>query len=245
MLAIFKRDFSSYFTSALGYIVIALYTLLSAFFYWLVCFMNANSGIVYVINYMLYVVFFLIPLITMRSFSEEKRQRTEQALLTAPVRLVEVVLGKYLSTLALYAICNVVFFVYAAVLVIVVPDAGVQWGVLISGYLGIMLLGAALLAVNIFFSSLTEYQIIAAVIGLATGLLFMLYDSIISALESFIGTLFSFDCQFVVLDKLSVTSHYQNFVSGLLNPADYVYFLSLTALFLFLTIRVLDRKRWA
>lgn len=245
MLAIFKRDFSSYFTSALGYIVTALYTLLSAFFFWLVCFMSANSGIVNVINYMLYVVFFLIPLITMRSFSEEKRQRTEQALLTAPVRLVEVVLGKYLSALALYAICNVVFFVYAVVLVIVVPDASVQWGVLISGYLGIMLLGAALLAINIFYSSLTEYQIIAAVIGLATGLLFMLYDSIISALENFIGTLFSFDCRFVVLDKLSVTAHYQNFVSGLLNPADYVYFLSFSALFLFLTVSVLDRKRWA
>lgn len=245
MLAIFKRDFSSYFTSALGYIVLALYTLLSAFFFWLVCFMSASSGIVNVINYMLYVVFFLIPLITMRSFSEEKRQRTEQALLTAPVRLVEVVLGKYLSALALYAICNVVFFVYAVVLVIVVPDAAVQWGVLISGYLGIMLLGAALLAINVFYSSLTEYQIIAAVVGLATGLLFMLYDSIISALENFIGTLFSFDCRFVVLDKLSVTAHYQNFVSGLLNPADYVYFLSFTALFLFLTVRVLDRKRWA
>ncbi|MGN0453357.1 MAG: ABC-2 transporter permease [Ruminococcus sp.] len=245
MTAIFKREFASYFTSPLGCIVIALYTVISGFFFWLVCFANAYNSLVTVINYMLYVVFFLVPLITMKSFSEEKKQKTDQLLLTAPVKLVNVVMGKYLSALALYTICNAVYFIYALTLLAIVPDATVDWGVLISGWLGVMLLGSALLAVNMFYSSLTESQIIAAVVGLATGLFMMLYDSILTAVQSFIGTLFSVDYEFFVLDKLSLTAHYQNFISGVLNPADYIFFLSWVALFILLTIRALDRKRYA
>lgn len=245
MWAIFKREFSSYFNSALGYIIIGLYLLLSGFFFWMVCFLSSYNSIVTVINYMLYVVFFLIPLITMKSFSEEMRQRTDQALLTAPVKLWEIVLGKYLSAVALYTICNCAYFVYALVILITVPDVTIDFGMLMSGWLGIMLIGAALLAINLFYSSLTEYQIIAAVIGLGTGLVLMLYDSILAAVQNFINTLFSVEYQFIILDKISVTAHYQNFVSGILNPADYVFFLSFVVLFLFLTVRVLDKKRYA
>ncbi|MBE6735268.1 MAG: ABC transporter [Ruminococcaceae bacterium] len=245
MGAIFKRDFSSYFTSTLGYIVIALYMLLSGFFFWLICFYSQYNSLVEVINNMLYVVFFLVPLITMRSFAEEKRQRTDQALLTAPVGLWEIVFGKYLSALALYTICNMAYFLYALVLLISIPDVTIQWGQLLSGWLGIMLLGAALLAINLFYSSLTEYQIIAAVIGMGTGLVLMLYDSIVGAINSFINTLFSTSHQLVVLDKLSLTNHYMNLVKGVINPADVIFYLSWVMLFLFLTVRILDKKRWA
>lgn len=245
MGAIFKRDFSSYFTSTLGYIVIALYMLLSGFFFWLICFYSQYNSLVEVINNMLYVVFFLVPLITMKSFAEEKRQRTDQALLTAPVGIWEIVFGKYLSTLALYTICNLSYFLYAIVLLISIPDVTIQWGQLLSGWLGIMLLGAALLAINLFYSSLTEYQIIAAVIGMGTGLVLMLYDSIVGAINSFINTLFSTSHQVVVLDKLSLTNHYMNLVKGVINPADVIFYISWVMLFLFLTVRILDKKRWA
>ncbi len=245
MIAIFKRDFTSYFTSMLGYIVIGLYLLLSGFFFWLICFLSSYNSIVEVINSMLYVVFFLTPLITMRSFAEEKRQRTDQALLTAPVKLWEIVLGKYLSALALYTICNLIYFVYALTILLTVSGATMQWGVLFTSWLGSMLLGSALLAINIFYSSLTEYQIIAAVIGLGTGLVLMLYDSIVYAVQNFVNTLFSTSYEVVVLDKLSLTSHYENLISGVLNPADIVFYISWIGLFLFLTGRVLDRKRFA
>lgn len=244
MVAIFKRDFASYFTSTLGYIVIGMYLMLSGFFFWMVCYLSSYNSIVDVINNMLYVVFFLVPLITMRSFAEEKRQRTDQALLTAPVKLWEIVLGKYLSAAVLYAICNLVYFFYAFILMIT-TGATIQWGLLVSGWLGSMLLGMALLAINLFYSSLTEYQIIAAVIGLGTGLVLMLYDSILSALQNFIYTLFSVEYEFIVLDKISLTSHYGNLVSGIINPADIVFYLSWIGLFLFLTGRILDRKRFA
>ena len=245
MGAIFKRDFSSYFTSTLGYIVIALYMLLSGFFFWLICFYSQYNSLVEVINNMLYVVFFLVPLITMKSFAEEKRQRTDQALLTAPVGIWEIVFGKYLSTLALYTICNLSYFLYAIVLLISIPDVTIQWGQLLSGWLGIMLLGAALLAINLFYSSLTEYQIIAAVIGMGTGLMFMLYDLIVGAINSLINTVFDVSYQVIVLDKLSLTNHYMNLVKGVINPADVIFYISWVMLFLFLTVRILDKKRWA
>lgn len=244
MLAIFKKELGSYFNSTLGYIVLALYLLFSGFFFWMICFNGGTNALVNVINYMLYIVFFLVPLITMKSFAEEKRQHTDQALFTAPVGLWEVVFGKYLSALSLYAMCNMVFIFYALILM-AVTGATVAWSHLLGAILGIILLGAALLSMNLLFSSLTEHQIIAAVVGIAAGLVIMLYDSIVGAVENFINTLFGTSLNATFLEKLSVTSHYENFISGVLSPVDFVFFLSFIAFFLFLTNRVLDRKRWA
>lgn len=244
MLAIFKKELSSYFNSTLGYIILALYLLFSGFFFWMICFNGSANALVNVVNYMLYVVFFLVPLITMKSFAEEKRQHTDQALLTAPVGLWEIVLGKYLSALALYVMCNMVFIFYALVMMAVL-GATIAWGHLLASVLGIILLGAALLAMNLLFSSLTEHQIIAAVVGIAAGLVIMLYDSIVAAVENFINTLFSTSYEAFIVDKLSITLHYENFISGVLSPVDFVFFFSWIAFFLFLTNRVLDRKRWA
>ena len=244
MLAIFKKELGSYFNSTLGYIVLALYLLFSGFFFWMICFNGGANALVNVINYMLYIVFFLVPLITMKSFAEEKRQHTDQALFTAPVGLWEVVLGKYLSALSLYVMCNMVFIFYALILM-AVTGATIAWGHLLGAILGIILLGAALLSMNLLFSSLTEHQIIAAVVGIAAGLVIMLYDSIVGAVENFINTLFGTSLNATFLEKLSVTSHYENFISGVLSPVDFVFFLSFIAFFLYLTNRVLDRKRWA
>ena len=209
----------------------------------MICFNSGANALADVVNYMLYIVFFLVPLITMKSFADEKHQHTDQALFTAPVGLWEIVLGKYLSALTLYALCNLVFIFYALILM-AVTGATIAWGHLLGAIIGIILLGAAMLSLNLLFSSLTEHQIIAAVVGIATGLVFMLYDSIVGAVENFINTLFGGDYQVVVLDKLSVTSHYQNFYKGILSPVDFVFFLSFVVLFLFLTNRVLDRRRW-
>lgn len=244
MIAIYKKEFSSYFNSTLGYIILALYLAFSGFFFWMICFQGGTNALVNVINYMLYVVFFLVPLITMKSFAEEKRQHTDQALLTAPVSLLEVVAGKYLSALTLFVMCNMVFLFYALMLMAVL-GATIAWGHFLGALFGIIFLGAALLAINIFFSSLTEHQIIAAVVGIAAGLVIMLYDSIVAAVENFINTLFSTSYSTVVLDKLSITAHYENFISGVLSPVDFVFFVGYIVFFLFLTVRVLDRKRWA
>jgi len=246
VIAIFKKDFSSYFTSTLGYIVIALYVLFSGYFFWSMCLVSSRNELVNVISNMSYVIFFLVPLITMKSFAEEKKQKTDQVLLTAPVKNWEIVCGKYLSAVALYFICNLIYFVYAMVLSICAKGVSIPWGQFMAAFLGTFLLGASLLAVNLFYSSLTEYQIIAAVVGLGTGLIVMLYDSILGALQNFIQTLTGSQTRydFIVLDEISLTGHYSNLIKGVVSPADIIFYLSFIALFLFLTGRVLNKRRF-
>lgn len=245
MFAVFKKDFTSYFTNTLGYIVIGMYLLFSGFFFWLICFQSSYNSMKDVISSMLYVVLFLLPLVTMRTFAEEKRQKTDQALLTAPVKIWEIVVGKYLSALVLYLICNLAYFIYAIVLAITVSGAKISWGPFFAALLGSVLLGAAVIAINLFYSSLTEYQIIAAVVGMGTGLFFMFYDNVLASLQSFIYSLFQVEYDFIVLDKISVINRFMNLNGGVISPADIVFYLSWVALFLFLTGRVLDKKRWA
>lgn len=246
MKAIFKREFASYFTSPLGYIILAIYGFLSGLFILISYYDTGYSyaiadGIAPMMNFAL----FIIPPITMKSFTDEKRQHTDQALLTAPVSLWDIVLGKFFSAFALYAICTLYYFVYVLFTLMFIPSPAIEWGVLFTCWLGIVLLGAAMLAVNLFYSSLTASQILAVVVGMGTGLFIMLYDVIIFTVANSISSMFKIDYQIVVLDKLSVTSHFTNFVSGVLNPADIVFFVSFALVFLFFTNRVLDKKRWS
>ncbi|MBQ9742367.1 MAG: ABC transporter permease subunit [Ruminococcus sp.] len=246
MFAIFKREFASYFTSPLGYIVLAIYVFFSALFTMLMYYGTGYSySIADAIAPMLYFALFIIPPITMRSFTEDKKNRTDQLLLTAPVKVSSVVFGKYLSAFALYLICCMSYVLYVLVTFLIVPDAVVEWGVMASALIGLVLLGGAMLAINLLYSSLTESQILAVVIGMGTGLLVMIYDNIVMSVESVISQMTSSDYSAVVLDKLSVTAHYQNFISGVISPANFVFFLTWIGLFLFLTMRVLDKKRWA
>lgn len=246
MIAIFKREFASYFTSPLGYVILAIYGFLSALFTLLFYYDTGYSySISDAIAPMLYFALFIIPPITMRSFTEEKRQHTDQALLTAPVNIMDIVMGKYLSAFCVYLMCTLSYFVYVLFTMIIVKGAAVEWGILTTCWLGVLLLGAAMLALNLFYSSLTQSQILAVVIGMGTGLFVMLYDMFIYAVEASVNSLLKIDYEVFILDKISITSHYTNFVSGILNPADVVFFLSIIALFLFLTGRVFDKKRWA
>lgn len=245
MLAIYKREINAYFSSILAYIIMAIYLFFSALFFYLFCFERGSNGVINAISNMFTIVVLIIPLITMRSFAEEKRQHTDQALMTAPVSLNSIILGKYLGAFTLYAICNVFYLFYALMLITIVPGTALDWGHLLWAILGSLLIGAALLSTNLFFSSVTEHQIIAAVLGMAVGFVTMLYDTIISLLETYIGSLFNVSYNVVILDKFSFTSYYEDFISGIVSPVGIVFFLSWTAFFLFITNRVLDRKRWA
>ncbi len=246
MKAIFKREFASYFTSPLGYVMLAIYGFLSGIFTLIYYYGSGfGYGIAAAVAPMLYFAFFVIPPITMKSFTDEKRYHTDQALLTAPVKLVDIVLGKYLSAFLLYILCTLFYFVYTLFTLMIIPGAAVEWGMLFTGWLGMVLLGAAMLSINLLYSALTDSQILAVVIGLGTGLFIMLYDTLMEYLQSALSTMFSVDYEMVILDKLSITGHYRSFTSGILNPVDIVFFLSFIVLFLFLCDRVLDKKRWA
>lgn len=234
MGAIFKRELSSFFNSATAYIIMAVFFGFSGYFFVGTCFINNTSNLAYTFSNTLIIVIFLIPIITMKSFSEEKRQRTDQALLTAPASLFEIVMGKFLGAFTLYGICCVMFLVYGLIITIfVVPD----WTVILSMTLGFLLFGGALIAINIFISALTESQVIAAICGMAVGLVVYLFNTIISMVQvEWIAT---------ILNKLSFINYFSNYAYGLLDFSGIVYFISVIALFLFLTIRVFEKRRWS
>ena len=234
MGAIFKREMSGYFNSAIAYVVLAVYYFFSGMFFYLYCFYNNSASLSYVFANMFYIVMFIIPVLTMKTFSEEKRQKTDQALLTSPVSLTEIVLGKFFGALTIYAMCCAVFLVYGMVISFFAQP---QWSVVLCTLLGTMLLGAAMIAINIFISSLTESMVVAAVIGMAVGLLI--------DMMSYLTTLVPVDWISAALEKIDFLKYYTNFTYGILSIVDVMFYVSVTGLFVFFTVRVLERRRWS
>ena len=234
MVAILKRELSSYFNSAVAYVVMAVYFLFSGLFFSMICIENDTSSLSYVFGYMFIIILFIIPIITMKSFSEEKRQRTDQALLTSPTSLFEIVMGKFLGALILFAICSLIFVVYALVISFFTsPD----WAVVLCTVLGLLLLGSALIAIDIFISVLTESMIISAVAGMGVGLLIYMLSNLSSNI--------TVDWIATIVKKIDFLTYYTNFTYGMLNLTDIIFFLSVTGLFLFFTARVLEKRRWS
>lgn len=234
MVAILKRELSSYFNSAVAYVVMAVYFLFSGLFFSMICIENDTSSLSYVFGNMFIIILFIIPIITMKSFSEEKRQRTDQALLTSPTSLFEIVMGKFLGALILFAICSLIFVVYALVISFFTsPD----WAVVLCTVLGLLLLGSALIAIDIFISVLTESMIISAVAGMGVGLLIYMLSNLSSNI--------TVDWIATIVKKIDFLTHYTNFTYGMLNLTDIIFFLSVTGLFLFFTARVLEKRRWS
>lgn len=233
MVAILKRELSSYFNSAVAYVVMAVYFLFSGLFFSMICIENDSASLTYVFGNMFIIILFVIPIITMKTFSEEKRQRTDQALLTSPTSLFEIVMGKFLGAFILFALCSLIFVVYALVIsFFTTPD----WAVVLCTYFGLLLLGAALIAIDVFISVLTESMIISAVAGMGVGLLIYM----LSNLSSYITV----DWIAAIVKKIDFLTYYTNFTYGMLNLTDIVFFLSVTGLFLFFTARVLEKRRW-
>ena len=227
MGTILKRELSSYFNSATAYVVMAIYFIFSGIFFTAICFGYNTTSLAGVYGNMFYIIMFIIPIITMKTFSEEKRQKTDQA-------LTEIVIGKFLGAFILFAACCCIFLVYAVVIsFFATPD----WPVILCTFIGIILLGASLIAINVFISALTESMIIAAVAGMALGLLISFLGNI--------SDMLSIDWITAVLEKINPLNYYTNFTYGILSIVDIVFFLTLTGLFLFFTVRVLEKRRWS
>ncbi len=209
MGAIYKRELSGYFNSAIGYVVLAVYYFFSGLFFYLYCFYRDSASLGYVFANM-------------------------QALLTSPVSLTEIVLGKFLGAFTIYGLCCAIFLVYG---VVISFFAQPQWSVVLCTLLGMLLLGMAIIAMNIFISSLTESMVVAAVVGMAAGL-------VIDTMSSF-SKLVPIPWVQFVLEKIDFLNYYTNFTYGILSIVDVIFFLSVTGLFLFFTVRVLERRRWS
>ncbi|MGN1126731.1 MAG: ABC transporter permease [Ruminococcus sp.] len=234
MTAILKKELSSFFTSAVGYVVMAVYYFFAGLFFYYYCLILDSKDMATLFSNMFMITVLVIPIITMKSLSEEKKQKTDQALLTSPLGLGEIVTGKFLGSLIMFLCCVAIYVVFAFTLsVYSAPD----WSVFIGNLLGTILLGATMISINIFISSLTESMIISAIVGMCVGLAIFFIDSIASLVSvTWIST---------AISSLSFVGHYQNFTTGILSVSDMVFFLSVIALFNFLTLRVLEKRRWS
>ena len=215
MGAVFKREFRSFFTSPVGYIVFAVLFAFSGYFFFMYNMASGYTSLSYVYDGLFTIVLLLVlPILSMRLLSDDKRQRTDQALLTAPTGLTGVVVGKFLAALLVFAIGISITLVYAVVIAFkVTPD----WLVIIGNYVGLLLMGGAILAIGTFISSLTESQFIAALGTFVVSFLLLMIDSI--------SSLFPNEIVAAIVSFLSVTTRYGHFTSGVIGYNDVIFFL--------------------
>lgn len=233
MSAIFKRELNAYFTSPIAYVVYAVAAFFGGMYFMGTVLVADTTDMTYVFMNMTTIIVILVPILTMKLFSEEKNKKTEQGLLTAPVNLFQIVMGKYLAALVVYSIMMVLFIIYGLIIASFVTPS---WITIFSNILGLFLFGAALISIGVFISSLTESQIVAAILSVAAGLLIIFLDSLAKSIGvDFITT---------ICTAISFTTPYQNFAVGIIKLSDVIFFLSVPVLFNFFTIRILERRRW-
>lgn len=233
MTAVFKREFRAYFRTPLGFIVIAAYYLFLGIYFSLMY----RYGIPDMSNLLLamsVVVTFTVPIITMRLMSDDRRQKTDQVLLTAPVKLTSIVLGKFFAALCVYALGFAPSVIFE---IIVASYVSVNVFSFIYALFGMMLLGAALISIGMLVSSLTESSVVAAILTLVINILALYMSNFSSMINvSWLSK---------VAEKAAFISAVESFGKTVFSIPDIVYFLSITAAFLFLCVRSLEKRRWA
>jgi len=235
MFAIYKRELKSYFSTSAGYVFAAVFLALSGFLFGFFTMLGAQTTDVSTYyQFLMFAYIIVIPMLTMKSFSEEKRTKTEQLLLTAPVNLFSIVFGKFLAAFTMFLGTIAVTIFYAIPLLLYGnPNMGRFFGCLIA----VILVGMCFIAIGIFISTLTESQFTAVVGTIATLALLMG----IAMLNSVIN----FYPLRVFLSFFSIYSRYTYFTYGIFDYAAALYYISVAAVFLFLAVRVYERRRWS
>ena len=286
MIAIYKRDLKGFFTGMMGYVLLAFFLAVGGLYFTVMNLMSGYPDLSYTLYNNLFVLLVLVPLLTMRSFAEERRARTDQLLLTSPVPLWRIVLGKYLAVLSVFGMAVLVFALYP---LIMSRGGAVSYRQSYAALLAFFLLGAACIAIGVFLSSLNENQIVAAVCSFFVLLLAYLMPSIqtlftvgsalamgVFLVLAVLGAayagwhsrswglgvgVFTVCCAAILvlfwlrsaaltsafsslLGALCLFSPFEKFVSGLFSLSAVVYYLSVTALFLFFTCQTLEKRRW-
>ena len=234
MFAIYKREMRSYFTGAIGYVFLVIFLAVAGVAFAYTTLFSMTSDLTSYYTLMLLFSAIVLPILTMKSFSEEKKTKTEQLLLTAPVSIISVVAAKFLASFTMFV--GVVLFT-ALYALILLPYGTLQLMIIIGNVIALLLVGMVFISIGLFVSSLTENQLAAAV-GTIAIILVLLGIGLLSALLPS-----TYWLRFV-LDALSVFNRFQNFTNGYFDIASLVYYLSVCAVFLYLTVRVYDRRRY-
>lgn len=249
--AVFRKEMANYFVSPIAYCVIAMFLVIAGFFFWanlsvmsLISLQAANDPMITqrinltdvvirpLTQNMSIVLLFLMPLLTMRLFSEEKKTGAIELLLTYPISDFSAVMGKFCAALMILLAMLIGTISYP---IIMMRLGEVDFGVLISGYLGLIMMGAAFIGMGIFVSLMTDNQIISATVTFGLSLLFW----IISWTSSFVG-----QTPGLILKQLSILERLESFHKGVLSLPDVGFFVFFTAFFIFLCLRSLESLRW-
>jgi len=234
MLAIYKREMRSYFTGIIGYAYLVIFLAVGGVLFSVTTLFSMKADVTSFFVYMMLFSAVTLPLLTMKSFSEERKLRTEQLLLTAPVSIPAMVLGKLLAAYTMFAGAAVVCSLYFLFLY---PFAVVKTTLLVGNVLALLLAGLAFASVGLFVSSLTENQLAAAVGTVALLLAFLGIGLLNNLLPANYWLRF-------VFGSLSLFSRFTMLTNGIFDIASILYYLSFSAVFLYLTMRVFDRRRY-
>jgi len=289
MLAVLRREFRAYFSSPIGFTFVGFFLLIAGIFFAISNLLSGSPAYTGVLNSLTFVFLFLVPILTMRLLTEEARQKTDQLLITSPLSITGIVLGKYLAAVAVFLISLLITVLYPVIMSFYALG-GLAWWEILGGYIGFFLLGSSFIAVGLFFSSVTDNQLIAAVESfaallliwildfiaqsvpsdavsglvflalIALGLVLLVYLSTRSTLATIVAFLIaaaavvllfvlsrgSFDGLIGrILYWFSLLKRYGDFGQGLLGLSPIVYYISFSGVFVFLTIRMIEKRRWA
>ena len=234
MLAVWRRELQSYFKTPIGYVFMGFFLIVSGLMFFFSNLAQGNGNLAGLLSQFTTLLLFLVPILTMRLFAEERRNKSEQLLLTSPLSLTSIVAGKFLAAVVVFLLTLLVTGLY----VLIVGLYGrIYWGEALSAYLGLFLLGCCFIAVGTLVSSLTESQVSAAVMSFGLNFLLWAIDAVAGIVPSPLAA--------GALSWLSVIQRYDAFTRAQIGFSGVLYFLSFCLVFLFLTVRVIDKRRWS
>ena len=234
MLAIYKRELRSYFVGVIGYAFLVIYLAIAGILFSYTTMFSMSSDVTAYFTLMLIFSAVVLPLLTMKSFSEERKTKTEQLILTAPISLPAMVFGKFLASYTVFGAATVLTSLYFLFLI---PYTQLQFAILFGNLVALLLVGMVFISIGLFVSALTENQLSAAIGTIAIILGFLGIGLITSLIPTNYGIRFIFNA-------LSIFTRFQSYVNGYFEFATIIYYLSVSGIFLWLTIRVYDRRRF-
>lgn len=234
MFAIYKRELKSYFTSVIACLFIAVTTLISGIFF---VYYNLTYGAsdMYPVYQCVFILVFTVPILTMKVIADDRRQKTDQLILTAPISVGKIVVGKFFALMTIFAIPILIMCLYP---IILSSFGTIAFKTAYTNILGLFLYGMAFIAIGIFISSITESQVISAILSIIVLLLGYMMSSLSSMISSE-GNIIT-----TILNCFDLYTPMQNFLNGLIRLSDVVYYISLSVLFLFFTCQSIQKRRW-
>ena len=234
MFAVYKRDLRAFYTTPIGYVFSGILILIMNLCFYFLNVETSSSNVKPIFYLLLIGLAFLAPILTMRLLSEEKKMKTDQLLFTVPIRMTDIVMGKYLAAMSVFVISLLGTFMIP--LILAAYSVSEPWAIF-GNYVAIFFAASAFIAIGLFISSFTENQLVSALVSWTVLIGLWLVDMLVANIEILAVK--------TVVSWLSVFSRYSDFTYGLFDLSDIVYYISVAAVFIYLTIRMLDKKRYA